>query len=277
MRAACRRRPPVLATVAMAAVVLLTLYPLLWMVAGALKDQAEFYQNIWGMPRAWAWHNFAAAWRRAALAQKYANSLLVTLATLAIAVPLTSLAAYALATMRFAGRRAVYVYLLLGIMVPFGVTAIPTFTTLLQFGLLNTRLGLALVYAAQSLSFGIFLMYSFFETLPQELEEAARIDGCTRLGAFWRVILPLARPGLATQVVFTGITAWNEYFMASILIHDDALQTLPLGLVTFTGRYVTNYPELFAALSMVTLPVIAVYLLAQRQFISGMTAGAVKG
>jgi raffinose/stachyose/melibiose transport system permease protein len=120
-------------------------------------------------------------------------------------------------------------------------------------------------------------MYSFFRSIPDELEEAALVDGCSRFSAFWRVVLPLAKPGVATLLIFVGTSTWNEYFMASVLLHQPKLQTLPLGLVSFTSQHTTNYPELFAALATVTLPVVVVYILAQRQFISGMTAGALKG
>jgi ABC-type glycerol-3-phosphate transport system permease component len=263
--------------VLMALTVLVTIYPLVWMFLGAFKSENEFYTNIWGLPGTWVAQNFVDAFNLGGLGWKYLNSIVVTGGTLLVVIPLTSMTAYAIVTMDFPGRRLVYVYLLFGIMVPFGVTAIPIFVVVNSLGLLSTQLGLVLVYAAQSLSFGTFLMVAFFQSLPREIEEAALVDGCTRFGAFVRVILPLARPGIATQVVFVGLTVWNEYFMASLLIHNEALQTLPLGLVTFTGRYSTNYPQLFAALTITTIPVIVVYLLAQRQFMSGLTAGAVKG
>ncbi len=201
-------------------VVVLTIYPMIWMLLGSFKTLGEFYTDIWGLPHIWHWDNFAQA---------------------------------------------------------FGVTAVPVLTTEVSLGLFDTRIGLILVYAAQNLPFGIFLMYSFFQSVPSELEEAALIDGCNRFKAFVRIVLPLAKPGLATLLIFTGTSVWNEYLMASVLIHQPNLETLPLGLVNFTTAHSTNYPELFAALSIVTAPVVLLYLAAQRQFISGLTAGALKG
>lgn len=259
------------------AIVVLTFYPVLWMIFGSLKDSSEFYMNIWGLPSVPAWSNYLDAWKKADLGVKFLNSVIATLGTLAVVIPLTSLAAYALAKIKFPGSRFLYFLFLMGLMIPQGVTAIPIFSVVIQMGLLNTRLSLILVYAAQNIGFGIFLMYAFYKSLPKELEEAALIDGCTPIGAFFKIILPLVKPGLATQVVFSGMNAWNEYFMSSILIRSENLETLPLGLVNFTGRYATNFPQLFAALVIATLPIIILYVMGQKQFISGMTAGAVKG
>lgn len=261
----------------MIVMIVLTVYPLLWMVMGGFKSGSEFYSNIWGLPSKLDFTNFIYAWNTGNFGQKFLNSIMVTLATMALVLPITSMAGYALAKINFPGRRVVYIFILLGIMVPFGVIAIPVFTVVVDLGLLNTLPGLILVYTANAIPLGVFLMYSFFESIPDELEEAAQVDGCSPFGAFFRIILPLARPGLATQVILTGTTVWNEYFMASLLIHRDDLETLPLGLVIFTSRFGTDYPQLFAALTIVTLPMIILYLGAQKQFISGLAAGAVKG
>src|SRR5579875_838051 len=194
-----------------------------------------------------------------------------------IVMPLCSMAGYSFAKVWYPGRRFLYYFILLGIMIPFGVTAIPTLTVTLQFHLFDTLQGLILVYVAQNISFGTFLMYAFFCSIPDELIEAAQVDGCARFRAFRKIVIPLARPGLATLLIFVGTGIWNEYFMASVLIHQNNLETLPLGLVVFTTQHATDYPELFAALAIVTTPMVVVYLVAQRQFISGLTAGALKG
>jgi ABC-type glycerol-3-phosphate transport system permease component len=258
-------------------VLLLTLYPVLWMIFGSLKSNQEFYTNIWGPPHTPIWENYLWAWERAGLGSKLLNSVLVTTGTLAVVLPLASFSAYAFAKLRFPGSRILFFIFLTSMMVPQGVTAIPVFSVIIKFGLLNTRLSLILVFAAQSIGFAIFLLTAFFVSLPQELTEAAMIDGCTPIGAFVRVILPLAKPGLATLVVFTGMGVWNEYFMSSILIRSKDLETLPLGLVNFVGQYTTDYPQMFATLTMITMPVIVLYILGQKQFISGLTAGAIKG
>jgi len=257
--------------------VVLTIYPMIWMLLGSFKTLGEFYTDIWGLPHIWHWDNFSQAWNEVQLGQKFVNSLIATIGTLILTLPLCAMAGYAFAKVDFPLRRYIYYFVLAGIMIPFGVTAVPVLTTEVSLGLFDTRIGLILVYAAQNLPFGIFLMYSFFQSVPSELEEAALIDGCNRFKAFVRIVLPLAKPGLATLLIFTGTSVWNEYLMASVLIHQPNLETLPLGLVNFTTAHSTNYPELFAALSIVTAPVVLLYLVAQRQFISGLTAGALKG
>jgi len=258
-------------------VLLVTLYPVLWMIFGSLKSNQEFYTNIWGAPRTPVWENYIWAWERADLGIKFLNSILVTTGTLALVLPLASFAAYSFAKLQFIGSRLLFFVFLTSLMVPQGVTAIPVFTVIVKFGLLNTRLSMILVFAAQSMGFAVFLLTAFFISLPQELTEAALIDGCSPFGAFVRVILPLAKPGLATLVVFTGMGVWNEYFMSSILVRSKELETLPLGLVNFVGQYTTYYPQMFATLTMITVPVIILYILGQKQFISGLTAGAIKG
>jgi len=265
------------AYIVMAIVVILTIYPMLWMLFGALKSQGEFYTNIWSWPHVFAWSNLSQAWDQAGLGQKFGNSVIVTVGTLVLVVPISSMAGFSFAKVSYPGRRWLYYFILIGIMIPFGVTAIPTLTVTLSFHLFDTLQGLILVYAAQNVSFGTFLMYAFFSSIPDELIEAAQSDGTTRFGAFRKIVLPLARPGLATLLIFTGTGIWNEYFMASVLIHKPNLETLPLGLVVFTTQHATDYPELFAALTIVTAPMVVVYLVAQRQFISGLTAGALKG
>lgn len=261
----------------MAVMVATTVYPVLWMAMGGFKDGTEFYENIWGLPASFDFANFTYAWTEANLGRKFLNSIVVTGGTILLTLPITSMAGYALAKIRFRGRGVAYAAILLGIMVPYGVIAIPVFTVIVDLHLLNTLFGLILVHTAHAIPLGVFLMYSFFESIPDELEEAAQVDGCTPIGAFFRVVLPLARAGLATQIILTGTNVWNEYLMTSLLIHTEELEPLPLGLVIFTSRYGTDYPQLFAALTIVTLPMIVLYLGAQKQFISGLAAGAVKG
>lgn len=259
------------------AVLVITIYPLLWMIFGSLKSDAEFYTNIWSIPKNPIWENYLWAWVRGNLHVKFINSILITGGTLLLSLPLTALAAYAFARFKFPGSQFLFFYFLFGLMVPVGVIAIPIFTVIVSLGLVNTRISLILVFAAQSLGFGIFLMRAFFLSLPKELEEAALIDGCTQFGAFFRVILPLTKPGFATLIVFNGLNVWNEYFLSSLLIRSEDLMTLPLGVVNFIGQYLTYYPQMFATLAMSTLPIVILYIFAQKQFISGMTAGALKG
>lgn len=257
--------------------VIICIYPIVWMFFGSMKDKAEFYTNIWGLPKQIHLDNYIAAWKNADLGRRFINSLIVTLGSMCIMIPVTSCAAYAVARLNFKGKNLIYMYLLLGIMIPAGVLGIPTFTVAMKMGFLNSHLGLMLIYAAQNIAMGMFIMRGFFISLPRELEEAAMIDGCSRFGCFVRIIVPLARAGVATQVIFNGLTIWNDYFMANIMITKDELRTLPLSIANFVGKHSTNYPELFAMLTMATIPVIIVFVLSQKSFIEGVAAGAVKG
>ena len=257
--------------------VIICIYPIVWMFFGSMKDKAEFYTNIWGLPKQIHLDNYIAAWKNADLGRRFINSLIVTLGSMCIMIPVTSCAAYAVARLNFKGKNQIYMYLLLGIMIPAGVLGIPTFTVAMKMGLLNSHFGLMLIYAAQNIAMGMFIMRGFFISLPRELEEAAMIDGCSRFGCFVRIIVPLARAGVATQVIFNGLTIWNDYFMANIMITKDELRTLPLSIANFVGKHSTNYPELFAMLTMATIPVIIVFVLSQKSFIEGVAAGAVKG
>ena len=257
--------------------VIICIYPIVWMFFGSMKDKAEFYTNIWGLPKQIHLDNYIAAWKNADLGRRFINSLIVTLGSMCIMIPVTSCAAYAVARLNFKGKNLIYMYLLLGIMIPAGVLGIPTFTVAMKMGLLNSHLGLMLIYAAQNIAMGMFIMRGFFISLPRELEEAAMIDGCSRFGCFVRIIVPLARAGVATQVIFNGLTIWNDYFMANIMITKDELRTLPLSIANFVGKHSMNYPELFAMLTMATIPVIIVFVLSQKSFIEGVAAGAVKG
>ena len=257
--------------------VIICIYPIVWMFFGSMKDKAEFYTNIWGLPKQIHLDNYIAAWKNADLGRRFINSLIVTLGSMCIMIPVTSCAAYAVARLNFKGKNLIYMYLLLGIMIPAGVLGIPTFTVAMKMGLLNSHFGLMLIYAAQNIAMGMFIMRGFFISLPRELEEAAMIDGCSRFGCFVRIIVPLARAGVATQVIFNGLTIWNDYFMANIMITKDELRTLPLSIANFVGKHSTNNPELFAMLTMATIPVIIVFVLSQKSFIEGVAAGAVKG
>jgi len=217
-------------------VAILSIYPVLWMIFGSLKGTNEFYTNIWGFPNSPVWENYVLAWEKGGISTRVLNSIIATLGTLGVVLPFTSLAGYAFAKLKFPGNRILFYFFMLSMMIPNGITAIPVFSVIINLGLLNTRLSLIIVLSSQAMGFGIFLMRAFFISLPTELEEAALIDGCTHFGAFLRVILPLAVPGLATQVIFTGMGAWNEYFMTSILMRSKELETLPLGLVNFVGQ-----------------------------------------
>lgn len=258
-------------------VVVFTVYPVIWMLLGSLKTPNEFYTNVWGFPDVPIWRNYIDAWQMANLGPKFINSVIITVGTLALVLPFASLAAYAFAKMKFPGSNLLFYFFLLSLMIPRGVTAIPTFSVVIGLGIQNTRVSLILVLAALNLGFAIFLMRAYFLSLPKSIEEAALVDGCNPITAFFKIVLPISKPAYATVIIFTGLNTWNEYFMSSILIRSEKLQTLPIGLVSFIGQYQTNYPQLFASLSIMTIPIVLLYIIGQKQFIEGLTKGAVKG
>jgi raffinose/stachyose/melibiose transport system permease protein len=254
-----------------------TIYPILWLLNGSLKTESEFFSNVWGIASNPQFSNYINAWVKADFSTKYLNSVITTVSFLCILIPINCCAGYALARVEFKGRKFIYLFLLLGIMMPAGVLAMPTFNVVTEMGLLNTRTGLVLVYAAQAISFGMFLMRSFFISLPKSLEEAATLDGCSRFQGFIKVMLPLAIPGVTTQIIFSGLAVWNEYLRANLLIRSAELQTIPLGMASFALQDNINYPQMFAALIMAIIPVVIIYFLLQKTFVQGVAAGAVKG
>lgn len=260
----------------LACILMLIIYPVIWMVSGSLKTEQDFYQNVWGLPETMVWENFIQAWNQAKLGQKYINSIVVTAGSLLVLLPTVCCAAYAIARLEFRGKKIIFKYLLMGVMIPAGVLAIPSFAVAVKLNLVDSRLGLILFSVSHSIAFGVFLMRSFFISLPKGLEEAARIDGCTRFGSFLHVILPLSKPGLMTQVIYSGLTIWNNYLMANLLLRSSEKQTLPVGIKIFTAENNVDYPVLFAALVISTLPMVIIYIAGQKTFIEGMTAGAVK-
>ncbi|HEX9372974.1 MAG TPA: carbohydrate ABC transporter permease [Roseiflexaceae bacterium] len=266
-----------LAYALLAGLLVTTLCPVVWMVSGSLKSDAEFYTNIWGLPAAPVWSNYREAWATGGIGRAFVNSVIVTGGAVSIVLALASLAAYAFATSRFPGSTALFYFFLLSLMIPQGVLALPIFTVVSQLGLANTRISMVLVYSAGYMGFGIFILRAYLSAIPRELRDAALIDGCSPFGAYWRVVLPLARPALAAVAIFTGLGTWNEYFLGSLLVRSRELRTLPVGLAGFVQRYTTHYPQYFAALVMMTIPVVVLYVLGQRQFQSGLTAGALRG
>lgn len=252
-------------------------YPVLWMLLQSFKSKFELYSNVWGLPQQLFLDNYVQAWRIARMGTYIFNSLIVSISTVALVLVVASLAGYAFAKFRFRGGAVLFYMFVFTLIVPVQVTIIPLYAVVSGLGLSNTYLALILPYAAAGLPLSIFLLRAFFQSVPREIEEAARIDGCTEFAAFTRVVLPISGPGLATVTILQFLGAWNEFLLALIFIRNPALRTIPLGLQAFFFEYSVEWGYLFAALAMATVPVIVVYVVMQRQFIKGLTAGAVTG
>ena len=259
-------------------------FPLLWVAYSSLKPDAAIFRDTFSLPAPNDLHfdNYARAWREARFSDYFFNSVLVTSVSVTLIVLLGAMAAYALTRFYHPLARTAFWLFLAGLMIPAQLAMVPLFFELRALDLLNSRVGLILVYTANGLPFAIFVLAGFFRSLPRTLYEAAVIDGCGEFTAFWRVLLPLARPGLVTVAIFQFIGVWKEYFFAFMLVGGDVdgrARTLPLGLanLSITAQYHTDYGMLFAGLVLVTLPILAVYLLLQRQIVKGIAAGALKG
>jgi len=222
------------------------------------------------------WGNFWLAWTRGKFGIYFLNSIFYTVAVVLGVLILTSLAAYAFARLDFPGKNFLFLMFLAAMMFPIPGAFIPLYVLLNQLGLINTRLGYVLVQMNMGLSLGIYLLKTFFEEMPKELEDAARIDGCGKFGIYWHVALPLARPAIAVVTIFTALTAWNEFFFANLIFNDKNLMPLQKGLMVFRGEHLTQYPLLMAGVTIATIPIIILYLIMQRHIIEGITAGAVK-
>lgn len=261
---------------ALAIVLFQTLYPLLWVLFGSLKSKNELINNIWGAPVNPVLDNYFTAWQMAEMGTRILNSVTVTVLSLLILVIVVTPCSYALARVPFRGRNIITGIVVGSMLVPPQVLAIPLFLVARDLGIINSLVGISFIYAASVMPLSIFIMRSFFKSLPDELEDAALVDGAGRITLLVKIMLPLARPGMALIIIFGFIEVWNDFFLAFLLLRQPAVQTIPLGLVNFFQQYDSLWNLYFAALMITTLPVIIIFLLMQRQFIAGLTAGAVK-
>jgi raffinose/stachyose/melibiose transport system permease protein len=253
-----------------------TLYPLIWVLFGSLKTKPELVNNVWGPPSSLVFDNYVQAWQMADMGNRIFNSVTVTVLSLAILIVVVTPCAYALARLRFPGRNVITGLVVGSMLVPPQVLAIPLFMVARDLNIINSTVGISFIYAASIMPLSIFIMRSFFMSLPFDLEDAARVDGAGRTTILFRIMLPLARPGMALIIIFGFIEVWNDFFLAFLLLRQPEVQTIPLGLVNFFQQYDSLWNLYFAALMITTLPVIALFVLMQRQFIAGLTAGAVK-
>jgi multiple sugar transport system permease protein len=220
--------------------------------------------------------NYTGAWSSNQFGHYFLNSVLVAVATTALAVLLSAMMAYAFARFRFPGRALLFGLLLLGLMVPTMMLLIPQFLLAKHLLLLNSLWGLIVFYTGGSLALNTFLLRSFFQDIPYELEEAMVVDGAGPWRRFWRLILPLSRPALATVAIFTFLGSWDEFVWALTIINDPSKRTLPIAIALFQGQHATSWGLVFAASAIAVGPVIAIFVAFQRQFVSGITAGALK-
>ena len=256
---------------------IISLLPFVWIVGIALKTKKEFYNSPFSLPVAPQWQNLATAWDIGHFGEFFLNSVILTLPTVAGVLICCSLSGYALARIDFVGRDVLFYFFLAGIIIPFQAIMIPLYYQLRDLGLLTTYWAGVLPMIALGIPFGIFLMRAFFMSLPIELVDAAKIDGCGDFGVFWHVMVPLAKPALSTLGIVQFIASWNAFLLPLLYLQKQSLRPLTLGLLYFQTRYESDYTLIAAGITIIVLPMILVYVLFQRQFIEGLTSGALKG
>ena len=250
----------------------IALMPFIWSILNSVKTNSEILSRPFSLPERFLWANYREAWTTGRLGTYFMNSVISTIPVVVISVVVSSLAGYAFARIEFWGRSVLFFLFLFGLTIPFQAKVIPLYYILLRFRLLDRLLGIILPSIGGP--FGILLMRAFFLQLPAELADSAKIDGCSEFGVFWRVMFPLAQPAVVSLVVFAFMGVWNEYFLALIVLTSDARRTIPLGIVHFQDRFYTDYRLVFAALVISIIPVVAIYVTFQRQFIKGIAAGS---
>jgi multiple sugar transport system permease protein len=250
--------------------------PLFWMASTSLKETGAVfeYPPKW-LPVPAVWHNYVEAWKAVPFGMFYINSIVIAVAQTFGVLLTSSMAAFAFARLHFPGRNKLFVLYLGTLMIPSAVTMIPTFVLMRWLGWINTYE--ALIIPGIFTAYGTFLLRQFFLGVPTDLEDAARIDGCNKLGIYWNIILPLAKPAMATLGVFTFIGSWNNFMWPLIMANDLEMMTLPIGLAAFQNTYRTDWNLLMAASVMVMIPSILVFLFGQRYFVEGIKLGGIKG
>jgi raffinose/stachyose/melibiose transport system permease protein len=270
-----RRRAagPWLLSLFVAVVALAMAAPLAWMLLGSVRTDTEIIAAPFAWPAVWHWEQWRTAWVEGNLGQYGWNSLAVTALTVAGVVLLGAAAAYPLARSEIATPRVLGLYLL-GLIVPSQAAVVPMFLVLRALRLLDTWWALVLPYVAWNLPFAVLVYYGFFRSQSREAEEAARLDGCSVLALFARVALPLAAPATGVVAVITALGSWNEFLFALLFVHSDSAKTLPLGLLAFNSAHLSDYGLTFAALSVMSLPLLLLYAAVQRTLIEGSAAVA---
>lgn len=266
----------VLAYVAALVVVGLTVVPVLFVVIGGFRTTAQINESAAGLPHPWVLENYRAIVASGAFWRFLGNSALIAVVATALAVACGAMAAFALSRYSFRWREGVYRLFTVGLLFPLGVATLPLYLVIRQLGMLENPLGVALPEAAFSLPVTIVILRPFMRAIPVELEDAAVVDGASRLGFFWRVLLPLSAPALTTVAILAFVTSWNAYLLPLLVFNDPQHFTLPLGVATFQSQYSQDTARVLAFTALSTVPALGCFALAERRIVGGLT-GAVKG
>ena len=269
-------RRPRLSTVLLSVLAVAWLYPLLWTLTNAIKSSADIYRAPWDVPWPPAIGNIGEAWSRGQLGLAMANSAYVTAMTVTVVLVLSVTAAYALTRLRLPGRAILFLVVLAPLIVPTEVLIVPLFSMFRALGLVNSLPGLALTNVVANVSFATLILTGYFRTIPQDVIDAARVDGAGRVDVLLRIVIPLARPGILAVTVLVAVFTWNDFGGSLVLLQRPDVFTAPLALSRFSTFYATDQGLTFAGMAIVILPPLLLFLVVQRSFIRGLTAGAIR-
>ena len=256
---------------------LMVLMPVFFLLNSSLRESNDFAATPFSLARDPYWDNYARVWNEGSFGSYFFNSLIITGGSLILILILALGAGFVLGRYQFKGNNVVFGFILTGMLVPAKLAILPLFIQLKWMGLLDSRIGLILVYTSAALPAAIFIMSGFFRSLPTDLDNAARIDGASEFVLLRRVLIPLVRPGMAIVAIYSAIPIWNDFFLPLVFLQSPEKKTLMQGLTVFFGQYASQWGVLFAGLCLAALPLVVLYLVLSEQFIKGLTAGAVKG
>lgn len=262
---------------AMLLISLLMIFPLLYIAIISVSDISSFSKNMFSFIGDLRLSNYAEAWKRAKFTQYGFNTIVVLATALTLIVLTSSLCAYGVRRFKFKEVGFMYYFLISGLFIPVQAVILPLFKTLKTFGLLNSLIGLAIVYTALQLPLSMMIFTGFYKSVPKELEESATIDGCGPMKAFWLIIFPLSKTTVATVAILCGLTIWRDFFIPMVITTVPEKKTLGVGLLSFVDEFSMDWTKMCAAMVMQTIPIIVLFLSLQRYFIGGAVAGAVKG
>ncbi|QSO53996.1 carbohydrate ABC transporter permease [Alicyclobacillus curvatus] len=255
---------------------LIVVLPVIDLVLLSFKSYAGIVGNPLTLPHVWHWSNYVKAWSQGDVGQYLINTTIVSVASTIMVLVFASMAAYVIARFSFRGNQVIYLSFVLGLAMPITLIAIPLFVLMRQLNLVDNLWSLILVYSASGIAFAVFLLVNFIRGVPRDLEEAALIDGAGYMQIFTRIILPLIRPSLTTVAVFHFVNSWNGFLVPLVLLQSPSRFTVTVGVLDFVGEYNTQWDLLLPTLVMVMLPTLIVFVIASKQFVRNMTAGAVK-
>jgi raffinose/stachyose/melibiose transport system permease protein len=252
-------------------------FPILLMLLTSLKSNKEIFTNPYGLPHIFNLNNYIKLIKISNYLVYFKNSIIVAVTSIFLILIISSLVSFILAKYRFRGNRFLYFYFIAGLIIPIKLGTIGILKTMITIHLFDNIASLVIVNVAMGIPFGVFVLTDFIRMIPEELSNSARIDGCSEPKIFYKIIVPLIRPALAAVAIINFIPIWNDFWFPLVLIRTDNIKTVPLATALLYGQYETNFGLIFAVLSMASLPVITFYLILSRQFIKGLTAGALKG